>query len=206
MASRWDVEESNVLDHHGVGVRIDIAITDEDGRVNWRQRIITDWPNDPQRAHKAQAALKQIEESLATLASLGHPLHVEEGYTPPPPPEFPKVMFHLYQGSKVFACQADVDEAGEDWYSTMEDARHAAGVIKQNQRGGIFTKSLPAIITDFWKSPEEKLSEKALQEEAEQLAAAVKRQFISDQRAIHRASVEARSGISLEQKNAREIS
>jgi hypothetical protein len=162
--------------------------------VNWRQRIVTDWPNDPQRAHKAKAALAQIEDGLLQLASLGHPLHVEEGYTPPPAPEFPKVMFHLYQGSKVFACQADVEEAGDDWYSTMEDARHAAGVTKQNQRGGIFTRSLPAML---WRTSEEKANDKALEEEGERLALAVKRQFIADQRALHRASSEAAKGNSL---------
>lgn len=183
-------EMSEIFDHQRVCVALIVKGTKGGRRVNWRQRIITDWPNDPQRAHKAQAALKQIEDGLLQLASLGHPLHVEEGYTPPPAPEWPKAMFHLYQGSKVFACQADLDEAGDDWYSTMEDARHAAGVTKQNQRGGIFTRSLPAVISDMWKPANEKAAEKAIQDEAEQLAAAVKKQFIADQRALHRASAE----------------
>lgn len=171
--------------------------------MNWRQRIVTDWPNDPQRAHKCQTALKVIEEGLATLASLGHPLHVEEGYTPPPPPDWPRAMFHLYQGGKVFACQADVDEAGPDWYSTMEEARHAAGVTKQNQRGGIFTRSLPTMLI---RTSEERIIEAALQTEADQVAALAKREFIAEQRAMHRARAEAYSNISEEQRNAREIS
>lgn len=170
--------------------------------MNWRQRIIADWPNDPQRAHKCQTALKVIEESLVTLASLGHPLHIEEGYNAPPPPEWPRAMFHLYQGGKVFACQADVDEAGPDWYSTMEEARHAAGVTKQNQRGGIFTKSLPTML--LW-SPEEKALEMAAQTEADRVAALAKKEFIAEQRAKHRARAEAYANVSSEQRNAREI-
>jgi hypothetical protein len=170
--------------------------------MNWRQRILTDWPHDPQRSHKVQTALRQIEEGLQTLVSMGHPLHVEEGYAPPPAPEFPKVMFHLYQGGKVFACQADVEEAGEDWYPTMEAARYAAGVTKQNQRGGIFTKSLPTML---YQTYEEKVAERLMEEEAEIQAAEVKRKFVEEQRAIHRARTEGMNGVKFERKNAREI-
>lgn len=151
--------------------------------MNWRQRILTDWPNDPQRSHKCRTALQQIEEGLTVLATMGHPLHVEEGYAPPPPPEWPRVMFHLFQGAKVFYCEADVTEAGEDWYPTMEEARYAAGVTKQNQRGGIFSKALPSIP---YRTSDQKSHEKAVEEEAERLALQVKRQFIEDQRALHR--------------------
>jgi hypothetical protein len=52
-------------------------------------------------------------------------------------------MFHIYQGARVVNCQEDLDDLGDDWYPTMDEARHAAGVTKQMQRGGIFTKSLP---------------------------------------------------------------
>jgi hypothetical protein len=173
-------------------------------RVNWRQRVITDWPNDPQRAHKAREALKQIEDGLLQLASLGHPLHLEEGYTPPPPPEWPKVMFHIYQGSKVFNCEADLTEAGEDWYPTMDEARHAAGVTKQNQRGGIFSKALPAIMPWF---TQESIDQKALNAEANKVALAAKKQFIADMRAQHRAKVENGlvKNMPEEKRNAREI-
>jgi hypothetical protein len=170
--------------------------------MNWRQRIITDWPNDPQRSHKCQAALKQIEEGLLQLASLGHPLHVEEGYVPPPPPEFPKVMFHLYQGGKVFVCQADVDEAGEDWYPTMEEARHAAGVTKQNQRGGIFTKTLPAVPI---QNTLEAIAKRVTIEEEERAAAIAKKQFIEEARAEYVARNGAWGNLSTEKRNAREV-
>jgi hypothetical protein len=147
--------------------------------MNWRQKIITDWPNDPQRSHKAKEALKQIEESLLILASLGHPLHVEEGYTPPPPPEWPKAVFHMLQGTRVVACQADLDELGDDWYGTMEEARHAAGVIKQNQRGGIFSRALPSILRRGRDDEE-------AEQEVARLAREAQKRFIQEQRAIHR--------------------
>jgi hypothetical protein len=170
--------------------------------MNWRQRILADWPHDLQRAHKAQAALRQIEEGLLQLASLGHPLHVEEGYNPPPPPEWPKAMFHLFQGGKVFACQADVEEAGPDWYFSMEEARHAAGVTKQNQRGGIFSKSLPTMLM---RTPEEIVAERAAEEEAERVIAAAKREAIAEQRAIHRTRANAMNGVPFEKRNARQV-
>lgn len=170
--------------------------------MNWRQRIIADWPNDPQRARRCQDALRQVEEGLLLLASLGHPLHVEEGYSPPPKPEFPKVMFHLYQGGRSFACQADIDEAGPDWFPTMDDARQAAGLIKQYQRGGVFAKSLPVIPH---RTTEEEIAHKAATEEEEQAAFAAKRAFIDEQRAVHRANVAAMNGVSYDKRNAREL-
>ena len=165
--------------------------------MNWRQRIIVDWPNDPQRAHKAKEALRVLEECLLTLSGLGHPLHVEEGYLAPPKPEWPKPMFHIYQGARVFNCQADLDEAGEDWYPTMEDARFAAGLTKQNQRGGIFAKALPMAL-----QPDSEGN--ALAAEAERVAKEAKRTFIAEQRAIHRANG-ALEAVPLEKRNARQI-
>jgi hypothetical protein len=111
-------------------------------------------------------------------------------------------MFHLYQGGKVFGCQADIDEAGEDWYETMDAARHAAGVTKQNQRGGIFTKSLPTMLS---RTPEEIVAERAAEEEAERQLAAAKRQHITEQRALHRARAAGMNGVPFEKRNAREI-
>jgi len=199
--TKWD---KGVADDGGFdGQRCVCTLTIMRGnRVNWRQKIVADWPNDPQRQHKCRDALKQIEEGLLQLASLGHPLHLEEGYTPPPKPEFPKVMFHIYQGSKVFNCEADVEEAGEDWYPTMDEARHAAGVTKQNQRGGIFSKTLPAIMPWFSK---EGADEKALNAEANKVALLAKRQFIEDMRAVHRAKQASVAGVPEEKRNAREI-
>lgn len=112
--------------------------------MNWRDRILADWPNDPQRAAKAQGALRDLEAAIAALASMGHALHVEEGHQPLPTPSFPRKVFHIRAGEREVRCQADLDELGPDWHNTMEEARHDAGLIKQYQRGGIFDRNLPA--------------------------------------------------------------
>jgi hypothetical protein len=170
--------------------------------MNWRQRIIKDFPNELQKAHKVQTALRVIEENLALLASLGHPLHVEEGYQAPPPPEWPQVFFHLYAGAKDFHCQVDVDEAGPDWYPTMEEARYAAGVTKQNQRGGIFTRTLPAVpIQDTLTA----IAQRVKDEEADRQAAIAKRQFIEETRREYVARNGAMSKLTVDKRNAREI-
>lgn len=130
--------------------------------MNWRDRILADWPNDPQRAYKAQAALRSAEDALQTLASLGHPLHIREGSAPALVAEWPRMVFHLRAGERTVNCQAELEELGPDWFPTMEEARHSAGLIKQYQRGGIFDKNLPANPP----SPEERrLMEAARQEE-----------------------------------------
>lgn len=114
--------------------------------MNWREKIVCDWPNDLQKAHRCKEALASLDRVLSELAGMGHPLHVEEGYVPPPPPGWPRAMFHIMAGSRVVNCQADLEELGEDWYPTMEAARHAAGLTKQYQRGGIFDKALPSLL------------------------------------------------------------
>ena|SRR3974390_339278 len=170
--------------------------------MNWRQRIIVDWPDDLQRRHKAMSALRAVEEGLLQLASMGHPLHLEEGYCPPPPPEWPQVWFHIFQGAKDFHCQTDVDEAGPDWYTTMEEARHAAGVTKQNQRGGIFTKTLPAVpIQDTLEA----IAQRVKDEEAERAAAIAKRQFVEEAKAEYVARNGAWGNIATEKRNARTL-
>jgi hypothetical protein len=163
--------------------------------MNWRQRIIVDWPDEPQKSFRAREALRQIEDGLATLAGLGHPLHVEEGYTPPPAPEWPKAMFHVLRGSRVVSCQADLEELGDDWYPTMDEAKYAAGVTKQNQRGGIFQRALPSI---FKKSSEEESSA----EEMTRVANEAHRKFVQEQRALHRQNS---WGVREEKRNARQI-
>jgi putative ubiquitin-RnfH superfamily antitoxin RatB of RatAB toxin-antitoxin module len=162
--------------------------------MNWRQRILVDWPNHPQNAMKARMALQQIEEGLAQLTALGHPLHIEEGYQPPPRPEYPKVKFHLLQGQRVVHNVGDEDELGEDWYNTMDEAKHAAGMTKQMQRGGIFSRALPSI---FRRTSED---ETAL-EEMNRVARETHRKFVNDQRAIHR----QRADVSNEKRNGREL-
>src|SRR5262245_20889367 len=115
--------------------------------MNWREKIITDYPDDLQKAYRAQSLLSDLDRVLRDFAGMGHPLHVEEGYQPPPPPGWPRAVFHLYQGARAVNCQADLDELGDDWYPTMEQARYAAGYAKQMQRGGIFDRAMPTTLS-----------------------------------------------------------
>lgn len=149
--------------------------------MNWREKIICDWPDNLQKAHRCKAALADLDRILGELAGLGHPLHVEEGYTPPPPPGWPRAMFHLRAGSRIVRDQQELEELGEDWYPTMEEARHAAGLAKQYQRGGIFNpRSLPQMLT---QTPQELLRN---QEEAVRLREQQRRN-VNDLRLAHRA-------------------
>lgn len=147
--------------------------------MNWREKIICDWPNDLQKAYRARMALAELDRLLGELASLGHPLHVEEGYVPPPPPGWPRAMFHLYAPPRVVNCQADLDELGDDWYPTMEEARHAAGVTKQMQRGGIFDKALPSTLSQTPQQVQQNLEEESARRERQ-------REFVNGARAAHR--------------------
>lgn len=147
--------------------------------MNWREKIIIDWPNDLQKAHRCRTALQDLERCLLELAGLGHPLHIEEGYRSPPPPGWPKAMFHLTEPAKVIHCQGDLDELGDGWYPTMEQARHEAGLTKQYQRGGIFNRALPQMLT---QTPQEI---KRAQDEAIALREQ-QRKFVDDMRTKNR--------------------
>lgn len=114
--------------------------------MNWREKITTDWPNDLQKAHKCRQALIDLDRALGELAGLGHPLHIEEGYQAPPAPGWPKAMFHISQPPKAIWCQGELDELGDGWFPTMEEARTAHGLVKQYERGGIFSRALPSML------------------------------------------------------------
>jgi hypothetical protein len=88
-------------------------------------------------------------------------------------------------GARSVNCQADLDELGPDWYPTMEEARQAAGLTKQYQRGGIFEKALPSLMT---QTPEQV---KKHQEEEYAKRAAIKK-FADDVRMKNRASFQDR--------------
>lgn len=147
--------------------------------MNWREKIVCDWPNDLQKAHRCKTALADLDRLLLELSSLGHPLHVEEGYVPPPPPGWPRAMFHILAGARVVNCQADLEELGDDWYPTMEDARHAAGLTKQYQRGGIFDKTLPSMLTQTPEQVKQTIVDDLAQKEE-------KKRFVSEVRASNR--------------------
>lgn len=111
--------------------------------LHWKQRLLAEYASNIQRHTRGQLAVHQLEESLQVLSSLGFSLHVEEGPELMELQEYPKVVFHLRAGTRIVECEAELEELGPDWYSSMEEARHQAGIAKQYQRGGIFSKSLP---------------------------------------------------------------
>ena len=41
--------------------------------MNWREKIVCDWPNDLQKAYKCKAALADLDRVLMELAGMGHP-------------------------------------------------------------------------------------------------------------------------------------
>jgi hypothetical protein len=128
--------------------------------------------------------LADLDRTLGDLAGMGHPLHVEEGYVAPPPPGWPRAMFHLYAPARVVHCQADLDELGPDWYPTMEEARHAAGMAKQMQRGGIFDRALPSMLT---QTPQE-LARRVLEDRDRREQ---QKQFVADARLANRSAFQA---------------
>ena len=152
--------------------------------MNWRDKIVADWPNDPQKAHRCQSALRDLDRILQELAGLGHGLHLEEGYVPPPPPGWPKAVFHILAGARVVHCEADLEELGDDWYPTMEEARHAAGYRKQMQRGGIFSKAMPTLLTQTPDEIRKHMEEEVRKKEAQ-------RKVVNDLRLANRASFAA---------------
>lgn len=114
--------------------------------MNWKEQVLAAYPHDLQRATRCKMALRELEGALAALSSMGFPLRIEEGLAPLEIPEFPKVVFHLRSGSREVLDQKELEELGSDWYPTMDEARYAAGMTKQMQRGGIFDKSLPMLV------------------------------------------------------------
>lgn len=159
--------------------------------MNWRERIITDWPNDLQKAHRCRAALMDLDRVLLELSGLGHPLHVEEGYQPPPPAGWPRAMFHLTAPPKAIWCQGELDELGDGWYPTMEQARQAHGLNKQYERGGIFNRALPQMLTQTPQEIKRHQDEQIAQREAQ-------RKFVEDMRTKNRASFNGRIVLSEE--------
>lgn len=148
--------------------------------MNWREKIIAAWPDNLQKAHRARVALTDLDRILGELAAMGHPLHVEEGYVPPPPPGWPKAVFHVHAGARIVRDQFELDELGEDWHPTMEEARQAEGMRKQFERGGVFNpRSMPTLLT---QTPQEIMRRET---EAVRMREQQKK-FVDDMRMQHR--------------------
>lgn len=116
--------------------------------MDWKGEILGCWPGDLQKTRHAQLAIQLVEDGLAKLASMGFPLHVEEGLQPAQKSPWPRFVFHLREGPRICNCQADYEELGANWHFSMEEARQAAGMAKQMQRGGIFSGNIPARLED----------------------------------------------------------
>lgn len=155
--------------------------------MNWREKIVADWPDEPQKLARARVALAELDHALGQLAGLGHPLHVEEGYVAPPPPGWPKAVFHVQAGTRVVRSQQELDELGEDWFGTMEEARHAEGLRMQMKRGGIFNpRQMPTLLT---QTPQQIMANQTAAVKARE----EQRRFVNDTRMQQRAGFAERA-------------
>jgi hypothetical protein len=89
-------------------------------------------------------------------------------------------MFHLTEAPKAIYCQGELDELGDGWYPTMEEARLAMGLKKQYERGGIFQRDLPSMLTQTPQEIKRNL-------EAELARRDQQRRFVEDMRNKNRA-------------------
>lgn len=94
-----------------------------------------------------QLAIASLEEGLATLASLGHPFHLEDGVVRSEL-GWPRILFNVDSApnGRLVNSEYDARELGPGWYDTANDAQHADGLKTQFAgRGGIGVRNVPAI-------------------------------------------------------------
>ena len=96
-------------------------------------------------------------------------------------------MFHVTSGTRVVRDQRELEELGEDWHPTMDEARHAEGLRMQMKRGGIFhPRQMPTLLT---QTPDQILKNQAeLIKMREQ-----QRQFVNDTRMQQRSGFAERA-------------
>lgn len=122
--------------------------------MNWprlRTVLVNTYHEQPQQVARIDSALRQAQEGLQTLASLGHQFHLAAG-SEPPGDEWPRLVFHLEAAPRGFLClcRQDRELLGEGWFDTLDEAKHAKGMDQQFRRGGIFPKrGLPALPQDY---------------------------------------------------------
>jgi hypothetical protein len=84
-------------------------------------------------------AVKQLEEGLGALASLGHYYHLEEGLTHIEL-TWPRLLFHAEKAPNGRLCLNEFEkfELGTGWFETLEAAQHWDGTQAQFEgRGGV---------------------------------------------------------------------
>lgn len=101
----------------------------------------------PQNQRRIEHALRDVQEGLRALASLGHSYHLEEGPSPPSR-GWPRTYYHLESApqGRLINSGFDLDELGDGWYSSLDLARHMDGLRQQFLgRGGVSLGGLPAL-------------------------------------------------------------
>jgi hypothetical protein len=123
----------------------------------FRQRLLADHAGNPQNSHTLSLALDEIEQGLRVLARFGHVFHLATG-TAPAIEAFPRKIFHVSIAplGRVVWSQSEIDELGDEWYDSVQEAQHSSGLRAQLAgRGGIGTRALPAVIPDAPKASDQ---------------------------------------------------
>ena len=110
-------------------------------------------PDKPQEGQHVLAALREINLGIAQLGKLGHVYHLAAG---PCPDEIanawgPRVYWHA--DGRYHECwhPRDLEELGEGWAETLEEAKRLQGMAQQFAgRGGVRSGNLPAVMSDLW--------------------------------------------------------
>lgn len=123
--------------------------------MNWtdlKNHLAAVHAQHPQRAKKAELALKAAEEAIAELASLGHRFGLVEE-SGDPAIEWPKMLYRTVSGgveSKVFESELDLRRVDnpDDWRTTplaVPEDRSAPGSIQEAQEAVASQPSLALV-------------------------------------------------------------
>lgn len=116
--------------------------------AGFRRQILAAHSGKPQEAAALEYALRELENSMTTLARLGHVWHLEPG-TGPALPEWPRMMFHATSApnGRLVTSEFALADLGPGWFDSLEEAQYSEGV-KASWRGktGRNGKTLPTDI------------------------------------------------------------
>jgi hypothetical protein len=116
--------------------------------MNWdelRGQLAVRFVDDQQRAYRAGHALTAIQHGLEMLSTMGVHFHLADGTGEAP--YWPRTFYSEAEPTgRVITCQADLDDLGVAWYDHPNKVEQARGLRFQFQRGGVFARTLPAVV------------------------------------------------------------